>query len=512
MTNRGGIDGAELRQALSVSKAIESALSAFRTNAASLIAKMERHGDGGTGVLAETAGLSRREAIGQVKNAEAIAEAPSVRDAVEQGRVSQANARRLAEAVQKTSADAVEADAGLLAKAESLRPEQFAKEARRWAADRQDDGGEREYQRLRAKRCVHVWDAEDGTVQLHGTFDPVTGRRIGKRLNAEARRMYEADKKQASGSDTSGRNLPAGGRNRNGKSSGHEHVGGGTGERGSGNAGERRTLKQCMADALDNLTADPHAGTGPGIAARGADASSGQPRDLVNGTGQPVDPPVDKSAGEGSTAGTGAGRSFADISVIAHVDNSTGELIAELSDGARLPEAVLEELACNARLTGLVYSTAGTPIWRANSTRTATEGQRRLLLNHWGGCFHCAADPAMCQIHHIVPVSRGGATKIDNMVPVCWDCHHKIHHYRWQVRKRPDGRHSLHPPNSRHHGPAHAPEQPLLFTTSDSDDRENPDHQGTPPRSSGSGVAAATVHEQVRAGPVTARAALGPRP
>ncbi len=137
MTDRGGLDTAELREALTVSRAIKAALSAFQTNAAFIISKTERHGDGGTGVLAETAGLSRRDARGQVHTAETISATPSVRDAVESGRVTEANARRLAEAVEKTSAEAVEADAGLLAKAETLRPEDFAKEARRWAADRQ---------------------------------------------------------------------------------------------------------------------------------------------------------------------------------------------------------------------------------------------------------------------------------------------------------------------------------------------------------------------------------------
>ena len=100
----------------------------------------ERHGDGGVQVLADTAGLLRRDARSQVKTAKTIEAAPAVRDAVESGRVSQANARRLAEAIEKTSAADVESDGGLLAKAASMRPEQFTREARRWATDRQGRG------------------------------------------------------------------------------------------------------------------------------------------------------------------------------------------------------------------------------------------------------------------------------------------------------------------------------------------------------------------------------------
>ena len=182
--NAGSAPCTEVREALEVSKAFIAVTSAFQVGAAQVIAAAERHGDGGTQVLADTAGMSRREAHSQVKTARVIEAAPAVRDAVETGRVSQANARRLAEVISKTSAADVESDGDLLAKAQSMRPEQFTKEARRWAADRQHDGGEADYRRLRARRYVRIWDSDDGTVELHGKFDPVAGRRIGNRLQA----------------------------------------------------------------------------------------------------------------------------------------------------------------------------------------------------------------------------------------------------------------------------------------------------------------------------------------
>ena len=380
LVNEGSAACAEVREALAISRTFMAAGSAFQVGAAKVVASAERHGDGGTQVLADTAGLSRREARSQVKTARVIEAAPAVRDAVETGRVPQANIKRLAETIEKTSAADVESDRDLLAKAQSMRPDQFTREARRWAADRQDDGGVADYRRLRARRCVRIWDSEDGTVELHGTFDPVAGRRIGNRLEAEARRLYEIDKKQTaeSGSD------------------------------------ERRTFHQCMADALDHLTADN-----------------------VSGSGKP----------------------FADICVVAHLDETTGKLTAETPEGQWLPEAVLEELACNAKFTGVLYDRDGKPIWRAHSVRSATEAQRQILFARFGGCFHCAAHPALCQIHHIKPVSQGGSTKISNMVPACWDCHQKIHHHNWYIRIRPDGWHTLHPPGRIHYGPARAPEE-----------------------------------------------------
>ena len=384
--NDGSASCAEMREALAVCTAFMAAGSAFRAGAARIIAQAERHGDGGTQVLADTAGLPHHEARSQVKTARMIESAPAVRDAVESGRVSPANAKRLAEAIEKTSAEAVESDSTLLAKAESMRPEQFVRESRRWTADRQADGGESEYGRQRARRRLRVWNDDDGMVHLRGEFDPVTGERIVNRLQAEARRLHDIDKKQTNDS----------------------------------NRGKRRTFDQCMADALDNLTNTTSSG--------------------------------------GSSSG--GGKPFADICVVAHVDDATGELIAELPDGERLPKAVLEQLSCNAKLTGVVRDRKGTPIWRTQSRRTVTEAQWQLLIAKWGGCFHCGANPGICQGHHIEPASQGGPTKLDNLVPACWSCHHRIHHDNWQIHKSPDGWHTLHPPDRTHHGPARAPEQP----------------------------------------------------
>ena len=385
IANEGAATTDEFVDSLGISKSIAGINSAFQVAGATVVAGRERHGDGGTEVLASAAGLSRREAHSQVKTAEALQALPGARDAIESGRVPAANAKRLAEAVEKTSADVVGSDGELLAKAESMRPEQFAREARRWVVDRDRDDGKSEHARQRARRGVRVWDADDGMVHLHGQFDAVTGRRIGNRLRAEAARIYDVDKK----------NAPDG----NGDD-------------------QRRTFDQCMADALDNLTASTSASGGG------------------NGT-----------------------KPIADICVVAHVDNETGDLVAELPEGGRLPSAVLEELACNAKFTGVVYDREGKPIWRAHSVRTATEAQRQILIARYGGCFACAAHPALCQIHHIKPVSQGGETKISNMVPVCWDCHQKIHHHNWQIHGPPDRR-TLHPPGRVNYGPAHAPDPP----------------------------------------------------
>ena len=390
LVNDGSASSEEIREALAVSKAIAAINSAFQVAGAAAIAGRERHGDGGAEVLASSAGLSRREAHSQVKTARAIQDMPKLRDAVESGRVSVANAKRLAETVDKTSADDVAADSDLLAKAESMRPEQFTKEARRWVTDRDGDGGAVEHARQRARRCLRMWDADDGLVHLHGQFDAVTGERIRNRLRAEAAHMFDGDKQNAKKSATNG-------------------------------GAVRRTFDQCMADAFDSLTAD------------GARASAG--------------------------AGSGGVKPIADICIVAHVDDATGDLIAETPAGDRLPRQVLEELACNAALTPTIYNRRGVLLWQGHSKRTATAAQLKALKAIYGGCFACGFDFDRCQAHHVDPVSRGGPTDIDNLVPACWSCHNKVHHFGWQIHG-PPGRRTMHPPDPVTYGPAHAMDPP----------------------------------------------------
>ena len=410
--NEGSASCEEMRKAMPALKSASAMITAAQTSAAASIAGGERHGDGGAEVLAAAAGLPIGEARSQVKTAETLRDLPAVRDAVESGRVSKSNARRLAAAVEKTGAQAVESDRELLAKAESMRPEQFGREARRWTAEREGDHGASEHARQRARRRLRIWDGDDGMMHLRGEFDTITGRRIENRLRAEAGHLHDADKKHAA----------------------------------EGTLTQRRSFDQCMADALDHLTNT---------------ASSG--------------------------ASAGGGKLFADICVVAHVDDATGELIAELPDGERLPTAVLNQLSCNAKLTGVVYDRCGKPIWRTHSRRTVTEAQWQLLIAKYGGCFHCGANPGICQGHHIEPASQGGPTKLDNLVPACWSCHHRIHHDNWQIHKHPDGWHTLHPPDPVSYGPAHAPETAALFKPGP---RQEPDPK------------------QARAGPDTTRAAL----
>ena len=640
----GDCSTGDLRRDLATSKAIASKLAAYQMRAAAVLAARERHGDGGAGVLRHATGVSRRQAESQTRTARVLEEMPVVREALESGRVSFANAARLAQAAEKAEAGAVEADADLLARAESMPEDQFAREARRWTASHQPDDGEAEYQRRRARRWLRLWDGDDGMTHLRGELDPVTGERVRTRLETEARRLRSTDTGDGSGGGdgggagggkrsftqamadaldsltTAGASVgsPAGtsdhtgparsnntgptrSNNASGRSSG-DRTGGparsnNTSSRATGNANgptrasDDHTGSQTAADrtnnpatgndtdgpatsngstrrshgdhtddpttgnangptrASDDHTDDPTTGTDTDGPATGTDTdgpatSSGSARrshgdhtddpttgnangptrasddhtdDPATGTdtdnpatgtdtdgpatgnangpatGTDTDGPgtgtalvnrasgdMSGTAGSNSTGGSATGgrrkgganrgaggdcdcgrrkrggRPIADIAVVSHVDTATGELVSQLATGEPLPRSVLDLLSCNAALTGVLYDTAGTPLWRGTTKRTATAAQLRALIARDGGCVGCHCHPALCQAHHIRPAAQGGPTTVANMVLLCWNCHNRVHYNQWAVTRR-DGRFGLEPPVRTLWGPARAP-------------------------------------------------------
>ena len=460
---RGDASSEELLGVLSGTRAVRGKLDTVQALAAASVAGSRSHGDGGAHVLAESTGMSRSDARSQVRTAAAVGAMPAVRDAVEDGRISPANAKRLADALDKTSAAEVESDRRLLTKAESLAPEQFAKEAKRWAAERQGDGGESQHRRLRARRAVRIWNGDDGMVHLYGQFDPVTGRRIRNRLNNEAHRLRRADKEQACGPldadyKQAHRLHGAGNKQAHGGGGGNNSVrSGGTGA---------RSLTQCMADAFENMT-----------------------------------------------AGTGGGKPYADIALVARLDPETEKLMASTGDGDPLPAGVIERLAGESSWFALVLSAKGVPMWKGRNIRRATDSQFQALMALYGGCGGCGEpDEHKLNAHHMDPFAWGGRTDLDNLIPLCWGCHSKIHDHQWQVVDAGDGKHTIRPPDRFHHGPARTPDTAPLFAPSNSPHRTEPEPSHGIEAESGAapgnnGACNGTSTNRSRAGPAGPQAA-----
>ena len=382
----GKLTAARLKDLVAVSRSWEAKVTALQTDAARLIAQQESHGDGGASVLRDQAGKSKSQARRSLGTAEVLDEMPGLRAAVDSGEVALANAERLADAAQRTAPEAVDSASDLLAMAKELPPDKFAREAAAWTQRHQSDHGHGDWLQKRRQRYLKTWKQQDGMVRLDGLLDPETGTRICNRLQGVAEELRRLDQKTA-------------------RTSSEESAAPG----GSGGGEETRSWDQLRADALDLLTS--------------GDA-------------------------EGPKTGGSGGRPKAEIIAVADIGVLTGDNPAgrcEIPGAGPVPPEVLERIACDAQLTGVIFAD-GKPLYHGSTIRTATGAQWRMLIARDGGCIGCGADHTHCQAHHVVPYARLRRTDIDNLVLVCWRCHHNIHDHHWQVVHR-NGKLALQPPD-----------------------------------------------------------------
>ena len=387
----GDLPAARLKELIAVSRSWEAKVAALQTDAARLISAREGHGDGGASVLRDQAGKSKSQARRSLGAAEVLDEMPGLRGAVDSGEVPLANAERLADAARRTDPEAVDSASDLLAMARELPPDRFAREAGTWVQRHQSDHGHNDWINKRRRRYLKTWKQQDGMVRLDGLLDPEIGTRICNRLQDAAEELRRQDQQTA-------------------RTRGAAAGGGGPADSDSpGGSESGRSWDQLRADALDLLTSG----------ANGAKERSGS-----------------------------GGRPKAEVIVVADIGVLTGDDPAgrcEIPGTGPVPPAVLQRIACDAQLTGLIFSD-GKPLRHGSTVRTATTAQWRMLIARDRGCIGCGAEPGQCQAHHITPYARLRRTDIENLVLVCWRCHHNIHDHHWRVVHR-RGKPALEPPD-----------------------------------------------------------------
>ena len=399
----GELTAARLKELITASRSWEAKVTALQTDGARLIAQQESHGDGGASVLRDQAGKSKHQARRSLGTAEVLDEMPGLRAAVDSGEVALANAERLADAAQRTAPEAVDGAADLLEMAKELPPDKFAREASAWAQRHQPDHGHGDWLEKRRRRYLKTWKQQDGMVRLDGLLDPETGTRICNRLQGTAEELRRQDQKTAR---TNSGDSAAGGSGDGEETRSWDQLPAG----GSGDGEETRSWDQLRADALDLLTSGDTEGP--------------------------------------KTGGGSGGRPKAEIIAVADIGVLTGDNPAgscEVPGAGPVPPEVLQRIACDAQLTGVIFAD-GKPLYHGSTIRTATAAQWRMLIARDRGCVGCGAPPEQCQAHHIVPYARLRRTDIDNLVLVCWRCHHNIHDHHWRVVHQ-NGKPALQPPD-----------------------------------------------------------------
>ncbi len=151
--------------------------------------------------------------------------------------------------------------------------------------------------------------------------------------------------------------------------------------------------------------------------------------------------------------------------VVAVVDLRGPKPTIDLGSDVDLPPSVIRQLLAQAAVTvvavedGRVIQAPGR-LDGGRSSRLAQAPQRRALRALYETCAisGCPVRFDRCKIHHVTWWRHGGATDLDNLVPLCTRHHHCVHDDGWQARlddghrltiRYPDGSIQVHTPNRR---------------------------------------------------------------
>ncbi|MFM7490792.1 MAG: DUF222 domain-containing protein, partial [Actinomycetota bacterium] len=146
--------------------------------------------------LVRSAGLSHRDAKRVIARAATLDAMPGFDSALASGAVTAGHVDALAAGLAKLSpADQVRlVDRGhsLLANAERLSVDEFAKTVRVEVARAQSDGGLSRFERQRRSTYLKMWNDADGMIHLRGAFDPERGTALAARLDARVEALFHS--------------------------------------------------------------------------------------------------------------------------------------------------------------------------------------------------------------------------------------------------------------------------------------------------------------------------------
>jgi hypothetical protein len=101
---------------------------------------------------------------------------------------------------------------------------------------------------------------------------------------------------------------------------------------------------------------------------------------------------------------------------------------AHLEGGPAVSRAVIERLACDARISLTTHAEDGRTLDIGRSSRRPSPRQRKALLRRDSGCAMPGCQRArFLHAHHVVFWSRGGRTSVDNLVLLCGRHHRLLH-------------------------------------------------------------------------------------
>lgn len=109
--------------------------------------------------------------------------------------------------------------------------------------------------------------------------------------------------------------------------------------------------------------------------------------------------------------------------------------------GVTLPAGVVERYLCDAGSLRVALDHRGRPLDVGREQRLFTRTQRIAIAARDGGCVgpFCTAPISWCEYHHIDHWAEdGGRTDVDDGVPLCRNCHLRLHNQGHRIRRERD--------------------------------------------------------------------------
>jgi hypothetical protein len=152
----------------------------------------------------------------------------------------------------------------------------------------------------------------------------------------------------------------------------------------------------------------------------------------------PVPPSLTGAAAPGTTApGTGTGSSPLTPGGLARLQDTLLRYAVSLLSGPTGLAAYLRT-----QLTGGFFPAPSLPLDLGQPTEQVPPHLRRAVIKRDRHCSFpgCTAPPVRCQVHHVIPRSEGGPTRLDNLTLLC-AFHHLIavHRWGWTLQLHADG-------------------------------------------------------------------------
>lgn len=135
------------------------------------------------------------------------------------------------------------------------------------------------------------------------------------------------------------------------------------------------------------------------------------------------------------------GRHRPHLNVVVDVQMLTAGGPGEVVGGGPLDATTVRRLLCDAAVHRVVTDGRSTILDYGTTTRTVPANLWSALVLRDRHCRHdgCDRPPEWCEAHHVIPVSEGGPTSLDNLVLKCSRHHHLGHLPGWQEELAPDG-------------------------------------------------------------------------